>query len=196
MFSKKGSTMRRTAALILTILGFAVLLGAQTKPPVTPADYGQFEILAPAGFGNLSGGLSPDGKWLAYGINRSNRSNELRITNIADGTTKVTAFATQAVFSSDSHWVAFAIGNSEAADEKLRQQKKPIQRKMGRLNLATGDQVVVDAVETFSFSPNGTYLAMRKYAPEKKDAPDAAAASEADDNPQGATLVVRQLSTG
>jgi dipeptidyl aminopeptidase/acylaminoacyl peptidase len=189
--------LRRAAVLALTILGFAALLGAQTKSPVTPADYGQFETLAPAGFGDVTGGLSPDGKWLAYGINRSNRSNELRITNIADGTTKVTAFATQPVFSSDSHWVAFAIGNSEAQDEKLRQQKKPVQRKMGLLNLSTGDQVIVDAVETFSFSPNGTYLAMRKYAPERKDALDAAAAgTDAEDNPQGATLVVRQLSTG
>ena len=58
--------MRRTAALALTILGFAASLGAQTKAPVTPADYGQFETLAPAGFGNVTGGLSPDGKWLAY----------------------------------------------------------------------------------------------------------------------------------
>src|ERR1039458_6427815 len=171
--------MRRTAALVLVILGFAILIGAQTKPPVTPADYGQFETLAPSG---PTGGLSPDGKWLAYGINRSNRNNELRITNIADGTTKVTAFGTQPVFSSDSNWVAFAVVNSEAQDEKLRQQKKPIQRKMGLLNLSTEDQTVVDAIETFSFSPNGTYLAMRKYAPEKKDAPntstDAAAAAD------------------
>ena len=193
--------MRRTAALVLTILGFAVLLEAQTKAPISPADYGQFETLALAGpFGNLSGGLSPDGKWLAYGINRSNRNNELRITNIADGTTKVTAFGTLPVFSSDSHWVAFAIGNSEAADEKLRQQKKPIQRKMGLLNLATGDQTVIEAIETFSFSPNGTYLAMRRYAPEKKDAggpaPDATPTADADEVPAGATLVVRQLSTG
>jgi len=192
--------MRRIAALAIVILGFSILLGAQTKMPATPADYGQFETLASAGFGNLSGGLSPDGKWLAYGINRSNRNNELRVTNIADGTTKVTAFGTLPVFSSNSRWVAFAIVNSEAQDEKLRQQKKPIQRKMGLLNLSTGDQVVVDAVETFSFSPNGTYLAMRKYAPEKKDAPgtaaDAAPTADADENPAGATLVVRQLSTG
>src|ERR1039458_9927194 len=192
--------MRRTAALVLVILGFAILIGAQTKPPVTPADYGQFETLAPGG---PTGGLSPDGKWLAYGINRSNRNNELRITNIADGTTKVTAFGTQPVFSADSNWVAFAVVNSEAQDEKLRQQKKPIQRKMGLLNLSTEDQTVVDAIETFSFSPNGTYLAMRKYAPEKKDAPNtstdaaaAAAAPDVEENPAGATLVVRQLSTG
>ena len=121
--------MRRTAALILVTLGFAIFLRAQTKPPVTPADYGQFETLAPAGFGNASGGLSPDGKWLAYGINRSNRSNELRITNIGDGTTKTTAFGTQPVFSSDSHWVAFAIGNSEAADKNFVSKKGPSREK-------------------------------------------------------------------
>ena len=36
---------------------------------------------------------------------------------------------------------------------------------------------------------------MRKYAPEKTGTPDAAAA-DAEENPLGATLVVRQLSTG
>ncbi len=185
--------MRRTAVLVLVILGSAVLIGAQTKVPVTPADYGQFETPASGG---PTGGLSPDGKWLAYGINRSNGNNELRITNIADGTTKVTAFGVQPVFSSDSRWVAYGIVNSEAQNEKLRQQKKPIQRKMGLMDLATGEQTVVESIETFSFSPNGTYLAMRKYAPEKKDAPDAPAEADADSNSQGATLVVRQLATG
>ena len=124
----------------------------------------------------------------------------MRVTNISDGTTKVIAFGTIPVFSPNSRWLAYAIVNSEAQDEKLRQQKKPIQRKLGLMNLATGDQIVVDAVEACSFSPNGTYLAMRKYAPEKSAAanasPDAAAPADADDNPQGATLVVRQLSTG
>jgi hypothetical protein len=32
------------------------------------------------------GGFSPDGHWLSYGINRSNRNNELRIMNLAAGT--------------------------------------------------------------------------------------------------------------
>src|SRR5882724_4876371 len=120
--------MRRIAALAIVILGFSILLGAQTKMPATPADYGQFETLASAGFGNLSGGLSPDGKWLAYGINRSNRNNELRVTNVADGTTKVAAFGAQPAFSSDSRYVAYSIGYSEAQEEKLTKEKKPIQR--------------------------------------------------------------------
>ncbi|HMD08980.1 MAG TPA: prolyl oligopeptidase family serine peptidase [Candidatus Acidoferrum sp.] len=184
--------MRRLVPAFLLAFGFCTSIDEQTKSPVQPPDYGQWESLAvPREFG----GLSPDGKWLAYGINRSNRENELRVTNVADGTTKTAAFGTQPVFSSDSHWVAYAIGYSEAQEEKMKKDKKPVQRKLGLLNLLTGGQIVVDGIESFSFSPTGSYLAMRRYAPEKKDAPDAAANTETEDTP-GATLILRQLSSG
>jgi len=187
--------MRRIIALLIFCTLFCAAVHAQSKTPAQPADYGQFEALF---MSRDFGGLSPDGKWLAYGINRSNRNNELRITNIADGTTKTAAFATQPVFSSDSHWVAYAIGYSEAQEEKMRKDKKPIHRKLGLLNLANGEQIVVESVESFSFSPNGAYLAMRKYAPEKSDKKDGAdAASKADDEgTPGAELILRQLSSG
>ena len=160
--------MRRIASALILSFGFCISLHAQTKSPAQPPDYGQWESLAvPREFG----GLSPDGKWIAYGINRSNRENELRVTNIADGTTKTAAFGTQAVFSSDSRWVAYAIGYSEAQEEKMKKDKKPVQRKLGLLNLSTGEQIVIDGIESFAFSPTGTYLAMRKYAPEKKRRP-------------------------
>jgi len=181
--------MRRTIITILSVFSLTLASGAQTKPPVKPAEYGQWETLA------FGGSLSPDGKWLAYGINRSNRNNELRVTNVADGTTKVAAFGTQAVFSSDSRFVAYSIGYSEAQEEKLTKEKKPIQRKLGLLNLATGEQTVLDGIESFAFSANGSYLAMRRYPP-KKDAPDAAAAAVETDDTPGATLIVRQLGSG
>jgi dienelactone hydrolase len=184
--------MRRTLTALILALGFFTSLSAQTKAPVQPADYGQWESLAVV---REFGGLSPDGKWLAYGINRSNRENELRITSISDGTTKTAAFGAQPVFSSDSRWVAYAIGYSETQEEKMRKDKKPVQRKLGLLNLSNGEQIVVDGIESFSFSPTGAYLAMRRYAPEKKDAQDAAASAESDDTP-GATLILRQLSSG
>jgi hypothetical protein len=158
--------MRRTIITVLLILTSIITSEAQTKVPVPPADYGQWEILVTA-----IGGPSPDGKWLAYGINRSNRNNELRITNIADGTTKVAAFGSQPVFSSDSRYVAYSIGYSEAQEEKLNKEKKPIQRKLGLLNLTTGEQTVVDGIEAFAFSPTGAYLAMRRYPPKKDAAP-------------------------
>ncbi len=185
--------MRRTLTTIILILSFTLAIQAQTKAPVTPPDYGKWESLGPGG---SYGGLSPDGKWLAYGITRSNSNNELHVTNIADGTTKVTAFGTQPSFSSDSRWVAYSIGYSEAQQDKMRKDKKPIQNKLGLLNLSTGEQTAIDGIESFSFSPSGSYLAMRRYPPEKKDTPDPAASGEADDAPQGATLILRQVSTG
>ncbi len=184
--------MRLTVIIVLLSLSLMATSGAQTKPPVKPAEYGQWETLVTA-FNN--GGLSPDGKWLAYGINRSSRNNELRITNVADGTTKVAAFGAPPVFSSDSRWAAYGIGYSEAQEEKLRKEKKPIHRKLGLLNLTSGEQTVVEGIESFAFSPNGAYLAMRRYAPEKKETPEAATAGETDDAP-GATLIVRQLASG
>jgi dipeptidyl aminopeptidase/acylaminoacyl peptidase len=165
---------------VIFFLIFATLLPAQ-KLPLTPKDYGQFESLAP------NGALSPDGKWLAYGVNRSNRESELRISKLADGSVKTAAFGTMAAFSADSRWCAYAIGLSEAQEEKLQKDKKPVQRKLGLMNLGTGEQTTLDAIESFAFSPNGAYLAMRRYAPEKKDA---------DEESRGATLIVRDLASG
>jgi dipeptidyl aminopeptidase/acylaminoacyl peptidase len=188
--------MRTAIKVLIITLTFNLPTFAQTKSPVPVSDYGKWESLLTF---REYGGLSPDGKWLAYGINRSNRENELRVTNIADGTTKTAAFGSQPVFSSDSRWVAYAIGYSEAQEEKLKKEKKPVQKKMGLLNLATGEQIVVDAIESFAFSPTGTHLAMRRYPPEKKDSEkkDSSDASAADsDATPGATLLLRELSSG
>jgi hypothetical protein len=161
--------MRKTLFLTLTLT--CTLAVAQTKLPPTPAEYGQWETLVePGGGGGRGGGgasgLSPDGKWLVYGINRSNGNDELHVTNVAAGTTKTTAFGTQPAFSSDSHWLAFSIGYSETQADRMRKDEKPVQNKLGLLNLATNDQIVIDAIQSFSFSPDGTWLAMRHYPPE------------------------------
>src|SRR3989442_1853550 len=136
--------------------GLAIDIGAQSAPPknanerpaIGPADYGQWETLQtiPA-----RGGLSPDGRWLAYGINRSNRKNELRIANVADGTTKTAAFGAQPVFSANSRWVVYSIGVSEAQEEKLRKDKEPVHKKLGLIDLQTGETTTVDGIESFAF---------------------------------------------
>jgi dipeptidyl aminopeptidase/acylaminoacyl peptidase len=183
---------RKTIILPLLIITLAVSGLAQTKPRLTPAEYGKWETLGATS-------LSPDGTWLAYGVNRSNRNNELRIVSVAGGDPKIVPFGSQPVFSpiftADSRWVAFGVGYSEAQEEKLRKEKKPVHRKLGLLNLATGEQTTVDGVESFAFSANGAYLAMRRYAPERKDAPPAEAGAEVD-APPGATLIIRHLDSG
>ena len=178
----------------ILFLSICLLADSQTKTPPATADYGQWETLVPnSHFGE---GLSPDGKWLSYVIERSNGNNELRIANIAAGTHKVIAFGAQAAFSADSLWAAYTIGISETQQDKLRKDKKPIHNKLGLLNLATGEQNMVDEIESFAFSPTGTFIAMRRYAAEKKDPPAPVTPPDEEPPPAGATLIVRQLATG
>jgi dipeptidyl aminopeptidase/acylaminoacyl peptidase len=183
--------MHPVSALVLcATLTATVSTGGQSKRPVEPADFGKFETLV----AQPRGGLSPDGRWLAYGINRSNRENELRIASTATGEARTVPFGSQATFSADSRWAAYAIGYSETQEEELRKQKKPIQRKLGTLEVATGTMATVDGIETFAFNAAGSHLAMKRYAPERKDPPEPSQA--ADEAPAGATLIVRHLATG
>src|SRR6266487_543375 len=187
--------MHQAIRPLLLALALTAVAGAQSKPPVPPAEYGQFETLVTV---PNRCGLSPAGKWLAYGFTRANRSNELRVVNIATGATTVAAFGAQPAFAADSRWVAFSIGLSESQQDKLRKDKKPIHNKLGLLNLSSGETTVVDGIESFAFNASGSHLAMRHYPPEKKEAPPpdgGAAAADADEAPQGATLIVRQLAT-
>ncbi len=84
---------------------------------------------------------------------------------------------------------------SETQEEKLREQKKPIHRKIGILTLASGEIATLDGIETFAFNERGTHLAMKRYAPERTPPPPPDAAN-ANEDPVGATLIVRELATG
>ena len=173
-----------------------VFTNAQQKSPIKAEDYGQWETLVSAG---SYGGLSQDGQWLAYAINRSDGTNELRIIKLADGTTTVAAFGVRPAFSSDSKWIAYLIGQSEAEQEKLKKEKKPVQNKLGLVNLATGETSTLDGIESFAFSADGAFLVMQRYRPSAPEAPsgrndrDGSGASE---EKLGTTLIVRQLASG
>ena len=176
-------------AIVITLL-----LQAAPAPP-GPEDFAQWERLATVGD---RGGLSPDGRWLVYGINRTNGDNELRVTALSDGRAKVVAFGAQPVFSADSKWLGVSVGYSEAQQDKMRKDKKPIRRKLALIELAAGEVKTLDSVESFAFSPDGRHLLMRHYAPERPPArgePDPAAAMDPEET-TGVTTVVRDLATG
>lgn len=123
--------------------------GGAELPPPGFADYGKWEALSTAG---ARGGLSPDGRWVTYAINRTNGDNELRITELADRSTAVIAFGAQPAYSSDSRWIAYSIGQSEAEPERMRENDQPVQTKLGLRNLGTGETTTIDGIESFSFS--------------------------------------------
>ena len=89
---------RFTAAAALAITcALSTQLAAQTKPLITPKDYGKWEI---------AGGsrLSPSGDWVAVGITRVSEDNELRIRSLDRDTTIVVPFGLTPVFSPDDKW--------------------------------------------------------------------------------------------
>ena len=162
--------MRKSAILVTSFLAVIIVSAAtpaaQTKPTLTPADYDQFESVSP---GASRGGLSPNGKWLAYNINRIGGENELRIIPATGATAseppRVVAFGTGAAFTSKSEWLAYGITQSEAEQERLRTARQPIQRKLGLLSLATKTETIIDGVESFAFDRTGQTIAMKRYAP-------------------------------
>jgi fermentation-respiration switch protein FrsA (DUF1100 family) len=194
MVTKKTLKIFVLTTLIFFVFSFAS--GDQRKTPPNFEDYGKWESLGSAG---EYGGLSPDGQWLVYAINRSNGDNELRITKLADGKTEIAAFGAQPAFSSDSSWIAYSIGRSEAEREKLQKQKKPVQNKLGLMNLVTGETETVDGIQSFAFSPDGAFLAMQRYRPEQPSGsagpPERGGSDENEEKP-GMTLIVRDLGSG
>ena len=95
------------------------LLSAQSRSLVRPADYARWESLAATT-------LSPNGQWVAYGVNRVNEENELRLGATARDTTVAILYATAPAFTGDSRWLAYAIGVSPAERDRLTKDKKPI----------------------------------------------------------------------
>jgi dipeptidyl aminopeptidase/acylaminoacyl peptidase len=153
------------AYIALSILLAPCASFAQSKPTVRPADYGKWESLA-------AGALSPNGQWLAYGVNRVNEENELRLGATARDSTVAVSYASAPAFTGDSRWLAYSIGVSPAERDKLTKEKKPIRNTLGIRNLATGVSETVKDVSQFRFSGDGKFIAFRRYPAEGKRAAD------------------------
>jgi dipeptidyl aminopeptidase/acylaminoacyl peptidase len=184
--------------VLILALAAAAAPSSQTKPAVTPAEYGQWETLVTHARASATGPLSPDGEWIAYGVNRSNRNNELRIAPVATGKTITVAFGDSPAFSADSRWVACLIGVSEAEEEKQQRERKPVRRKLGLVDLTKGETVTIDGIESFAFSADGTHLALRTYPPEppRPERPAGDAPVEPERDPVGTTVIIRKLADG
>src|SRR6188508_152661 len=143
--------LRLCVALLVVTAGFS--LNAQQPRVLQPDEYGRWEQLAAQ-----RAPLSPDGGWLVYGINRSNRQNELRFQPTAGGNAIVVAYGEQPAFADDSKWAASLVGMSEEDEAKLRKDKKPIRKKLALVNLSAGTTATIDSVESFSFSPSGAQI--------------------------------------
>jgi len=157
--------MNRTVTA-LAFAGVAALpLAAQTKPLITPKDYGKWELVGQPR-------LSPKGDWVAVPVTKVSEDFELRLRGGARDTTITVQFGTGAVFSADGKWVAYAIGVSPKERERLTTAKKPIRNNLEVRNLATNKVVAVNEISAFAFSPDGRFISMTRYPAEGKKTND------------------------
>lgn len=157
--------LRPGPAFLVALAAAPLALPAQDRPAVTPADYARWESLGQAS-------LSPDGRWMAYALNRVSEENELRVRPMDRDTAFVVPNGSGAAFSVDSRWVAYAIGVSPTTRERLERERKPVRNAMGIRQLATGATDSIAEVASFRFSADGRFIAMRRYPAEGKRVAD------------------------
>ncbi|MFT7619719.1 MAG: dipeptidyl aminopeptidase/acylaminoacyl peptidase [Planctomycetota bacterium] len=173
-----------TALFLASLAAFALTSSAQeegatTKPSakknLEAKDYGTWESL------RGSGTLSPDGRWLAYSIRRTNSENELRLRLLVTDEKHAIAYGKQPQFSKNNRWFGYLTGVSEKESKKLKKSKKPVHNSFTLRDLKDGKETKVEGVSSFSFSEEGNFVALKRYA--GKDAKG------------GSDLLVRNLTT-
>ncbi|NDA60563.1 MAG: S9 family peptidase [Chitinophagia bacterium] len=165
--------MQKIAIWLLCLLIWGAGANAQKKN-LTAEEYGKWQS-----FGASE--LSPNGNWIAYQIIVQEDNDSLFVVNRATNKTYKLAFASSPEFSRDNQWLAYRIGLPFKEAEKLRDQGKPIEYKMGLLNLSTGKIETITNVTRFAFSENSQFLAVN-LAPPK------------DNKDKGSVLLVKNLS--
>ncbi len=170
------ATVLGTAAVVLAGHLTLTPLAAQDRPTLAEDDYGKWERLGAAT-------ISDDGRWLAVQISRVNDEDELRIHRTDSDSVVVVPYGSRPAFSDDGAWLAYSIGMSEDAQEAARRQDQPVRDKLGLLDLRTGEQTEREEIASFSFSPDGRYLALRRYKPEDKES-------------DGVDVIVRDVAEG
>ncbi len=168
-------SIRSTACLLAcSFLFITSIINAQQKKWLTPDDYGKWQNIG-------ASDLSPNGEWVAYQVTVQEDNDTLYLINRITQKTYKLEFASSPEFSKDNQWIAYRIGLPFKEAEKLRDQSKPIEYKMGLLNLSTGKKETIQNISRFGFSRNGKFLAAYLTPPkENKD--------------KGAVLLIKNLS--
>ncbi len=189
---------RASIGLAAVILAISAALAQTAKRPLNHKDYDGWRAIT-------GQKLSPDGKYLAYGVFPQEGDGELIVRNLVTGQdtrfpagarpqpaasateegTTPEARGTAVVFTSDSRYAAFSTFPSKADTEKARKDKKPADQMpkdgMVIVDLASGKSNSIDRVKRFAVpEKGGDYLAYQLEAPETK--PDTKPAAPATEN--------------
>ncbi len=164
------------------------------KPTLAKADYDKFE--------SISGtALSPDGKWVAYVVNRGERgaggggggrggngpAGELRYRAIAAGEEKNISGASNPTFTSNSRWLLYTVPPPQAGGARGGARAGggggtagAATASVGVIDLSSGTSTTIANVQSYTLSSDGHHAALKRSAPEGTST-------------RGAGLVIRDL---
>ncbi len=192
--------MPRIRTLIL--MAFSLVLTLQAAPfRAAPEDKRPIELADIMAWRHVNAwALSDDGVWFAYHIGPTEGDGEFVFRQTQSDREfrfpagEVAGRPAAPTFSREAKFGAFTIYPTHAEAAQLRRQRRPLQNRVGVVNLDTGDKVEVPRIRRFVLAPgNGGWIAMHKYA----DAPGGAAPTAAARPPaQGTDLLLRELATG
>ena len=172
---EKLTAMYKQLLSVLTCCLLVISLAAQKKY-LTPDDYGKWQTIGATSF-------SPNGEWILYQVNVQEDNDSIFVMNRRTNKIHRLPFASSPEFSGDSKWLAYRIGVGYKEQEKLTEQSKPIEYKMGILDLNNGKTETIKNINRFGFSRDGKFLAVYLNPPkENKD--------------KGAVLLVKNMSDG
>jgi dipeptidyl aminopeptidase/acylaminoacyl peptidase len=155
--------IQRTLYALLAMVLFTTTLLAQQKKNLTSDDYGKWQAIGATD-------LSPNGEWIVYQVQVQEDNDTMYVMNRNTNKVYKLEFASNPEFSKDNKWLVYRIGLPFKEAEKLRDQSRPIEYKMGLLNLETGKKETVQTISRFGFSRNGKFLAAYLSPPkENKD---------------------------
>jgi dipeptidyl aminopeptidase/acylaminoacyl peptidase len=154
---------RLSSILILIIIstGATLLQADEKKKVLTMDDYGLWRTVT-------STQLSNDGEWMTYDYSKPEADEDapdernLQIKHLVSDKVYEVPFGISPVFSDDSRWVAYKVDLDRKEAKKLKDKKKPIQRKVQLLNLESGQKVTWENATTFAFSKSSNALAISK----------------------------------
>ncbi len=131
-------------------------LGQSDAPTLSVEDYQQWQSLG-------SPQISEEGGWIGYQVSLTSGDDTLHIQSFDGEEAYQFPMGTSLAFSEDDQWAAFRIGFTEKEEEKMREDKKPIQYSVKLLNLGTGTLETFSDIRSFTFSDDSQYLVLEGY---------------------------------
>jgi dipeptidyl aminopeptidase/acylaminoacyl peptidase len=145
---------------------------------VTPDDYGDFESLGATT-------LSDDGRWLAVSVSPTDGDGALHLYLLDAGADSVIVIENGMGidFSPDGRWAALSVRPGEAERNRLQRERTPVRNALVMIDLHSGELQRTSDIQSWSFSPDAGFLALRRYR-------------AGEGNARGADIVIRDIARG